>query len=657
LRADKEKQMIGQAKTRNIVVSMGLLTLTLGASPAAAVLQGDCNNNLTTAIAEVQRCANIFQGTQPLTECSPCDQNANGAVSIAEVQGAANCFLDSSSAGCRMSTPGPGEPTNTSPAATNTPEPPTNTVPPTSTPVTPTNTVPPTSTPVTPTNTVAPTSTPVTPTNTPENTPTATASGGALLMGIAPGGGTAGNCRGTCVAGSNMGLSCAINDECPGSTCSPTSVCSGGTNNGNACQTAGNCPGGACNPARTCLGGGYDSFMCSASTNCNGCDPNRICRGAGNPLACCTANQAGTCPLRGSCAIIQGTIPVRVSLNGVCLPRSYPPGDLDCTTNTECRTCVGGDNAGKSCRLVSHCPGGTCSNPGVCQLAEVGAEIGGQQANGERPITLRQDTLILNPAYIPSLGTACVTAGGDGMGVIDCDGGRPNRNFTLRKDHNTTPGSAGNGGTGGLANDPDCDDTFTAPDGTVNYTCVEGMMQCAGGTNVANPCTTDDQCPGSNCGACNIGTNNGPHTGVCNSPTVLEQGGNFVAGDTAVALPLAIALLDARTDPPPADYGADGLPCTPDDAAPPGNAVPVALSSGTNQVFIYDRANTAGLVLGPGQLCGASPCAASVAGQGISCAMVDQGTLAGLTLGGGFPALDSPAGDIATTFQFTLEER
>jgi hypothetical protein len=44
-------------------------------------------------------------------------------------------------------------------------------------------------------------------------------------------------------------------------------------------------------------------------------------------------------------------------------------------------------------------------------------------------------------------------------------------------------------------------------------------------------------------------------------------------------------------------------------------------------------------------------------GAGLSCTQVDMGTLEGLTLGGGFPALDSPAGDIATTFQFSLQNR
>jgi hypothetical protein len=362
--------------------------------------------------------------------------------------------------------------------------------------------------------------------------------------------------------------------------------------------------------------------------------------------------------MRGSCAVIQGTIAIRLSLNGICLPRSYPPGDLDCTTDVECRTCVGGANDGKACRQASHCPSGSCSNPGICQLAEISAELGTEQANGESSVTLIQESLVLNAAYVNPIGTACVSAGGDGVGVLDCDGGRAGLNVTSKKDHNTSPGNPGNGGSAnGLPDDPGCDDTFTAADGTVAHTCVEGSRQCSGGINAAEPCSDDTDCPGGVCGFCNIGTNGGPHAGVCNSPTVTETAGTFASGDAALALPLAITLLDAKTDPPPADYGADGLPCTADDQAPPGNAVSVALSTGTNSIFVYDRTNTAGALLGPGQSCGVSPCAAQVTGESLECAAVGPGSLAGIVLGGGFPALDSQIGDIATTFQFTFEER
>lgn len=92
-------------------------------TPAYAVLQGDCNDDTDVAINEVQRCANIFSGTQMLSLCPPCDFDGSGNVGINEVQGAANCYLDNQSSGCRM-LPTPID----TPVPTDTPVPPTDTV-------------------------------------------------------------------------------------------------------------------------------------------------------------------------------------------------------------------------------------------------------------------------------------------------------------------------------------------------------------------------------------------------------------------------------------------------------------------------------------------------------------------------------------------------
>jgi hypothetical protein len=97
------------------------------------------------------------------------------------------------------------------------------------------------------------------------------------------------------------------------------------------------------------------------------------------------------------------------------------------------------------------------------------------------------------------------------------------------------------------------------------------------------------------------------------------------------------------------------LPCTPDDTASPAPPVGVLLSTGTNTVKVFDVGNNAGLKIQPGINCGSFPCAAQVSGLGTSCANLNAGMIAGTTFGGGFPAFDSPAGDIATTFQFTVE--
>jgi hypothetical protein len=83
----------------------------------------------------------------------------------------------------------------------------------------------------------------------------------------------------------------------------------------------------------------------------------------------------------------------------------------------------------------------------------------------------------------------------------------------------------------------------------------------------------------------------------------------------------------------------------------------VLLSTGTNSVNIYDAADIRGNQIGPGQTsgCGGVACVAQISGHGGSCTSLTAGSVTGLTFGGGFPAVDSPAGDIATVFQFAVQ--
>jgi hypothetical protein len=399
----------------------------------------------------------------------------------------------------------------------------------------------------------------------------------------------------------------------------------------------------------------------------------------------------GTCPLLGSCAIVQTLVgPIRVPLNGVCLPRSYPPGDVDCTTDAECHTCVGGENAGKTCgKTASDCPNGSCSGSGTCQLAQMDIVPGTKNANNEIPLTVPQSSLVLNPTNVSGIGAVCVGAGGDGNGLIDCDGGYPNLNATSMRDHNTTPkvclsgtnkgqactknadcpGAAGNAGcnlgnglsgpfpTPGVPDDPTCTSKLQQPDGSFSYACLEETKQCWGGSNEGAVCTADTDCPGSTCAFCNIGANGGPHPGVCNSPQQVTQEGTFQPGDMFVALPLSITILSALPPSgiPPANWGPDGLACTADDTAAPSPPVTVLLSTGTNTVCVCDAGNFAGVQIGPGATCAGQPCIAQVVGQGVSCPNLTAGTVTGMKLGGGFPALDGPAGDVANIFQFLAQ--
>jgi hypothetical protein len=449
------------------------------------------------------------------------------------------------------------------------------------------------------------------------------------------------------------------------------------------------CPDSTCGGSKKCVGGPYglpgSERACTAPQQCNGCNPNFACTAAGMPVTCCTGNRTGTCPVVGSCALIQGAIQIRVPLNGICLPRSFPPGDVDCVTDLECHTCTGGANNGMTCKSATDCPDGACSGSGVCQLDSLDLTSGTANANGERPLGIPQASLILNPAVVSGIGAVCVRGGGNGVGVIDCDGGRAGLNAKLSRDHNTTPkvclggtkaGQActrdsncpsgicnlGNSGPAvGFPDDPNCTNTFTLPTGGVSRACLEGTMQCSGGSNDGTICTSNSNCTGGgSCDYCNIGADNGvsnggPHKGVCNSPNKIEFSGTYAPGDLSVGLPLGITLLAAPAPTPPANWGADHLPCTADDPVAPAPPVSVALSSGTNSIFIYDVGNSPDASIMPGGTCAGLPCIADVTGKGLSCANLDAGNLSGTTFGGGFPALETPAGDIATIFQFIVQ--
>jgi hypothetical protein len=713
----KESVMIRWTKRLVLMMHATALTLAVGGSPAHAVLQGDCGDDGTVFIGDVQRCVNIFLMPSLLATCPACDQGNDGNVDIGDVQGAANCFLNPAGPGCLMVvTPNTPTPTNTTVnTAANTPTPtntPVNTAENTATPTNTTvNTAANTSTPTnTAVNTAANTSTPTnTAVNTAANTPTPTdtvavatatatpsntpMSGGTPMLvfsveaEVLGGGGLATQCQGTCAAGPRVGQACTNAAACR--------VCVGGNNNGNPCVANAQCTagGGTCSAPTTCAnatcrGGAYNGVSCNSGADCPGCNPNLICTGAGTPLACCSGPDAGTCPVVGSCAIVQNPLfAVRLGLNGVCVPRTAP--DVSCLLDADCP-------AGKTCRNSGFTLEGYTNNDG----------------DGTLDLRIPEESLFLPPAVVSGIGTACVVAVGDGVGVVDCDGGRPNSDFTLSIDHNTTPaftclggtrklmacttsldcpglqavcvqgtnvcasgsnqgmpceqggddcpafaacnnepGSPTNGNGGpenGLPDDPECENSFVAPTGDIDYACLEGTRQCVDGPNDGGVCDGDEDCPESTCGGPCSGTS--PHPGTCNSPTVATIGGTFVAGDMVVTLPLAISIL-----PSAAEFGPDQLACTADDMPPTAPAgVPVALSTGVNTIQVFDAANSPGVGITPGAACGAAPCVSRIDGTGTSCTNLMAGNLSGVVFGGGFPALDSAAGDIATTFQFVV---
>ena len=257
--------------------------------------------------------------------------------------------------------------------------------------------------------------------------------------------------------------------------------------------------------------------------------------------------------------------------------------------------------------------------------------------------------LFLFLAIVSGIGTVCVGVAADGQGTIDCDGGRPGPNYLLQVDHNTTPGDGGNSGTAnGLPDDSQCDDQLVQPDGSISYACLEGTSQCSGGPNEGMVCTQASECPESTCDPCNALAT---HSGVCNSPRKVTTSGTYNAGDFSIALPLSIQILSGA-----AEYGADGLACTPDDTGEPPAAVVVYLTSRTTTVDILDANSSSGAGISPFDQCPAgigAQCIATVTGVPVSCENLTAGMITGAKLGGGFPAFDlETIGDIAATFQF-----
>lgn len=250
----------------------------------------------------------------------------------------------------------------------------------------------------------------------------------------------------------------------------------------------------------------------------------------------------------------------------------------------------------------------------------------------------------------------------------------------------------------GLPDDLECDDTVQQPDGSVSRACVEGTRRCSGGANDGllcegfssqcrapstcwsidgNPpftckggpddgasCTRETlECPGGACTPCNTGTGDGPHPGICNSPTYVTQSAEFDAGDMGLGFPLALTVNGSGCPGGVASgcFGPDGLACTADDQpSSPPSPVGVPLSTGTNRIYVMDASNTApatGGAISPETICTGNPCIAQVAGAGAaSCDALRLGNVDGVVLGGGFPAFDTTAGDIATTFQFVLKK-
>jgi hypothetical protein len=252
-------------------------------------------------------------------------------------------------------------------------------------------------------------------------------------------------------------------------------------------------------------------------------------------------------------------------------------------------------------------------------------------ANGVRQVTVPASSMLFDPVVfdVPDIGgddvLACVShAGIDGGGKIDCNGGEPNKDITVRVDHNTStvPGS-----NGGLPLDPECDDTRTDPGGGVSTACLESMVSTCSITN--------------------------EHPGACNSPREYVESGTFGSGDMRLAATLQLRLVT--------DVGVDGQQCTGDDTYSEPASLQVFLTTGTARATVYDTNNIPNNLMdhmaGFGAL-GCSNCITQVIGAPRSCTAINgsQG-VRDLMLAGSLAVVDINAevGDAGVVMQIQCQ--
>lgn len=232
-------------------------------------------------------------------------------------------------------------------------------------------------------------------------------------------------------------------------------------------------------------------------------------------------------------------------------------------------------------------------------------EIQPADVDGVRDIVLPQAGSNFNQVILPfGIGKACVRAGGDGTGLMDCDGGEPDYDITGEWDHNT---SAAPGPNGGHAQDPECDDTFTNPGNQVSEAKLEDAEDI--------------------------------HPGVCNGPLKVTSSGTFAAGGVTLTEQLFVRLLtgDNASLPCPANTA-------PFDEAAGDLSVSGIVTSGVSTGLLFDAMASNdpwGLT--------STNLTTVVNGSPFGCANVDAGVMSAGRIGISIPALDLSLGTIGNS--------
>jgi len=411
----------------------------------------------------------------------------------------------------------------------------------------------------------------------------------------------------------------------------------------------------------------------SPLAGCPACDGNGDATVAIDELIAAVGHALHACP---------PTTPASPTVTAIVTPTGPPPACGNGRVDVEGEQCddgnaFGGDGCAANCTLelrrtaifdvdathatvqsqavafrLDHLAGLQVLTTGTARESAVFGQDGTQRfAAGDIPVVLRRADLRFEPISLPGLLCACVRGvdtpefgpGNAAVGVIGCGSEGPrDLDTTLRRDHDTTPGSATNGGpAAGLPDDPECDDCADSDLLGRSCACREG----------ADP-------------ACS------PLHRICNSPHVVERaGGSAPRGGALLSLHMAIGLLaDTGTcdqnGPRPNGscawpvYGDDCLPCT-DDDADLGRPTLVTATTGLAVAHVYDANLSAGAEIGPQAICFGPACIASVSGAPFDCDRLAAEPAAGLSggaLGLCFPSVDAAIiGDSVTCARLTPE--
>jgi cysteine-rich repeat protein len=208
---------------------------------------------------------------------------------------------------------------------------------------------------------------------------------------------------------------------------------------------------------------------------------------------------------------------------------------------------------------------------------------------GEIPVAVRASDVQFQPVIVTGLICACVrnipvpqyAPGISSAGIISCNNdGLTDIDYNLVQDHDTNPGSPGNGGPSlGLPDDAQCTNEFVFPgSGNVSMACKEGT----------DPDCTDP--PGTT-------TPRFVHIGICQSPRhITFFGGAAGRGSALINNTTAIGQLQdggrcelglSPDNCPFTDYGPDCIPCT-DDDLDKGTVETLPTTTGTSTAAVYD---------------------------------------------------------------------